>query len=215
MKISRRIVYQLAGGHADLRGEDWSRIFSQSIGGINRMRPSGLADVSWNSCCWSLKTVKLANPFKVKKVRLIAGRNSPVFSSGISDPFKNIQDTGQAVLAVYNDRLSEARKECSDIRICVLVRNMKSLEFAFFERSIIPIAPEDYTWELNKNQNLEAFFSGVHAFTWQPHGSQFTIIESVPQNVTKFRILKHPDVARLDVVLRDVGFSNDWIEMIS
>ena len=91
---------------------------------------------------------------------------------------------------------------------------METLEFAFFEHSITLIPLNDYTWEINRHQNLEAFFEGVHTFTWQPHGSQFTIIEPVPRSATKFRILKRPDVVPLDVVMRDVGFDENWIEML-
>lgn len=158
--------------------------------------------------------MKHGNPFKSKKIRLIAGRNSPVFSSGIKDPFEDIQSTGRSVLAIYNSRLAEARTKHSEVRLCALIRNMDKLEFTFFERSISPIPLNDYRWELNRHENFAAYSGKKHVFTWQPHGSQFTLIEDVPQSATKFRILKRPDVARLDVVLHDVGFTNDWIEII-
>ena len=212
--ISQRIVYLLARGHGDVGGGDWSKIFAKSIDGVDRSSPLGLADVSWNGCCWSLKTVKNPNPFTAQRIRLIAGRNSPVFSSGINDPFHDIQTTGDSVLTIYNSRLSEAHTEHSEVRLGILIRNMTTLEFTFFERSIAPIPLNDFRWELNRHQNFEAFLDARHAFTWQPHGSQFTIIEEVPQSATRFRILQRPNVASLEAVLRDVGFTQDWIEIV-
>jgi len=169
--ISQRIIYLLAGGHTDISGGDWSKIFAESIDGEDKSSPLGLADVSWNGCCWSLKTVKHGNPFKSKKIRLIAGRNSPVFSSGIKDPFEDIQSTGRSVLAIYNSRLAEARTKHSEVRLCALIRNMDKLEFTFFERSISPIPLNDYRWELNRHENFAAYSGKKHVFTWQPHGS--------------------------------------------
>ena len=214
MSICQRIVYQLAGGCAEMDGADWSRIFAQSIGGVDRPSPLGLADVSWNGCCWSLKTVKSKRPFGASKIRLISGRNSPQYSSGISDPFHDIRDTGHSVLSIYNNRLSEARTEHNDVRLGALLRNLEDLEFTFFERPITPLVVNDYEWKINKRENFEAFYEGRHVFTWQPHGSQFTLIEPVPASATRFRIVKRPGVANLEVVLRDVGFTEEWVQII-
>lgn len=205
----------MVSGRGDINGEDWARIFAESIGGLDHASPLGLADVSWNGCCWSLKTVKNKRPYKAKTVRLIAGRNSPQYSGGISDPLQNIAETGRIVLSIYNNRLAEARTQHSDVRLGVLLRNMEALEFAFYERHIVHLHDADYEWRKNRNGNLEAYSSqGVHTFTWQPHGSQFTIKDLVPLRTTRIRILQRPGVASLEDVLQSVGFSDEWVEVI-
>ena len=215
LRICQRIVYLLAGGHSDLSGGDWSRIFAESIEGVDHASPLGLADVSWNGCCWSQKTVKASKPLTASIVRLISGRNDPNFSSGITDPYVDIGATGASVLSIYNQRLAEAQTQHNDVRLGVLVRSMDQLEFTYFERPIIPFALNDYEWKVNRNNNLEGHGAGSHRFTWQPHGGQFTIKEPVPDSATQFRIVQRPGVASLDAVLQSVGFAEDWVQIIS
>ncbi len=212
--ICQRIVYQLASGRTDLSGDDWSRIFAESIEGINHASPLGLADVSWNGCCWSLKTVKARNPINARTVRLISGRNDPNFSSGISDPYLDISATGASVLSICNQRLAETQIKHSDVRLGVLVRNMSQLEFTYFERPMVIFPVNDYKWEVNRNNNLEGYGKSGHKFTWQPHGGQFTIKESVPDSGIRFRIVQRPRVASLKAVLQSVGFVEDWVQII-
>ena len=50
-------------------------------------------------------------------------------------------------------------------------------------------------------------------FTWQPHGSQFTIHTTVPDNAVKFRIKRPPSLAK-EVILDSLGFDESWIEII-
>ncbi len=42
---------------------------------------------------------------------------------------------------------------------------------------------ELYHFKWNKNNNLEGYDKETdkHRFTWQPSGSQFTIVEEIPQ----------------------------------
>ena len=57
------------------------------------------------------KTVKTKKPSIQKTVRLISGRNSPVYSFGekqISEV--NPDNLGSQVLEIWNDRVSAARK---------------------------------------------------------------------------------------------------------
>ena len=144
-----------------------------------------------------------------------SGRNSPVYSSGINDPFTNVQATGQSVLDIYNNRIEKARSDHKDMRLVVLVRNMETQEFTIFERPIAPLVVNNYQWKVNDRQNLEGFDGARHAFTWQPHGSQFTIIEPVPEGATCFRITQKPkSVIEMRHVLKWVGFKSDWIEIL-
>ena len=182
MGIGKQIVHRLALGLGDISGDDFGTIFANAIGGIHRSTPLGISDVVWKRCAWSLKTVKLPKPFKSKRVRLISGRNSPDYSQGISDPRADADDTGRAVLSIWNARVDEAMSEYDDLRIAVLVRNIATKEFMLFEEEAQRFVPTNYEWAFNKQGNLEGKekSTNTHRFTWQPHGSQFTIIREVP-----------------------------------
>ena len=213
--ICKRIVHIRAVGLADIAGNHFSRIFADSFSGQSYgNKPVGIADVSWNGCCWSVKTVQHKEPHEAKSIRLISGRNSPVFSSGITDPFVDLQATGQSVLDVYNERINTAKWDHGDTRMVVLLRNMRSQEFTLFERPIVPFVAQDYTWELNERGNFRGMRGDTQMFTWQPHGSQFTIHEPVPPSATKFKINREPGMLEMEYVLRKVGFNPDWVEVL-
>jgi hypothetical protein len=53
----------------------------------------------------------------------------------------------------------------------------------------------------------------VHRFTWQPHGSQFTFIEDVPDDRLAIRIRKPPSLDKEDV-LRTLNFDESWVQII-
>lgn len=210
--LAEQIVSLLATGHTDFSGDMFDRIFAKAIGGKALESPLGIADIVWGKCCWSAKTVKNKRPHAAQKVRLISGRNSPIYSAGITDPMADVQATGDAVLSIYNARIDEARKEYDDVRLLVCLRNMETREFTIFERAVYPLAINDYKWKVNKRSNLEAFKNGVHAFTWQPHGSQFTIVEAVPESAERFRIKQEPRRIKQKRILELTGFKADWIE---
>jgi len=52
-----------------------------------------------------------------------------------------------------------------------------------------------------------------HRFTWQPHGSQFTIIEDVPEKSLIIQIKKPPTLDK-DKILQTFGFDNSRITII-
>ena len=91
---------------------------------------------------------------------------------------------------------------------------MKVQEFTIFERSIFPLAVNNYRWCVNKNNNLLGYDGDKHVFTWQRHGSQFTIHESVPIGATRFRIKKEPVMLEMEHVLREVRFDPGWVEIL-
>ena len=212
--ICERLVHLKAVGKADVSGDEFSRIFADSISGQSFGKPVGIADVAWNGCCWSVKTVQHKLPHKAASVRLISGRNSPVYSSGINDPFEDVQATGQSVLDIYNDRINKAKWDHDDTRLVVLIRNMRAQEFTLFERPITPLVVNSYRWDINKNGNLVGLDGDRHVFTWQPHGSQFTIHERIPAGATRFRIKQEPGLLEMQHVLRLVGFKPDWVEIL-
>jgi hypothetical protein len=216
VEIGKHIVHRIAIGHADITGDDFGGIFARAISGEHRARPLGIADVIWNGCAWSVKTVKDNHPFTKRIVRIISGRNSPVYSSAINDPFADIQATGRSILRVWNARVDEAAAEHDDVRVFVMIRNMSTLEFTLFEFEATRFVPTNYEWRLNKDNNFEAYDiqSGAHRFTWQPHGAQFTIKHSVPASAYKFRINRTPTIIEERHVLQLTKFKDDWIEPV-
>ncbi len=175
-----------------------------------------IADVEWESCAWSVKTVQDKSPFTQTSIRVISGRNSPVYSSGVENPFADIQATGKAVLKVWNARVNESLNEHDDLRIFIMVRNMSTLEFTLMEIEPVRFVPSEYTWKKNKNGNLLAFDDRAeHRFTWQPHGSQFTVIHHIPASAYRFRIIKRPGMLAEEQVLRLSRFDESWIQPVT
>ncbi len=214
--LCKRFVHRLAVGHADLGGNDFSRIFAEAIGGDQFAQAVGVADVAWNGCAWSVKTVKAAYPFQTTSIRLISGRNSPTYSHGIENPLEDPQKTGEAVLEIYNARIDEAREQHDDIRLVVMIRNWEALEFVLFERPLVPVVVNEYQWAVNERNNLIGYVTDpqVKAFTWQPHGSQFTVHEPVPHATAEFRLRKEPSMLTMADVLGFVKFKPSWIDIL-
>ena len=100
------------------------------------------------------------------------------------------------------------------MRLVVFVRNMVAQEFTLFERPIYPLVVNKYRWVVNTRGNLIGFDDDAHVFTWQPHGSQFTIHEPIPQGAVRFRIAHEPAVLEMNKVLLEVGFKSDWVENV-
>ena len=215
VKIGGYIVYLLYIGRTDITGQDWGDAFSDSIGGVHHDSPIGIADVVLNKMAWSMKTVKHTNPFKAQTVRLISGRCSPDYSYGITDPHKDIQQTGRAVLGIWNERVNLAYDNYNPIRTSVLIRSNNLLSYTLFEEDSQRFRTSDYLWEVNTNGNL----IGKHIetqqvrFTWQPHGSQFTIHTHVPENAIKFQIKRPPQLSK-EEILDTINFNNDWVEIL-
>ena len=95
IEIGKRIVHRLAVGHADITGDDFGGIFAAAINGEHRGKPLGVSDVTWNGCAWSVKTMQPSKPFTQPIVRAISGRNSPVYSAGILDPYAGPSHRGR------------------------------------------------------------------------------------------------------------------------
>lgn len=206
-------MHRLAIGHSDITGDDFGTIFANSIGGVHRGRPLGIADVELNECAWSIKTVKSTLPYDETTIRLISGRNSPDYSLGIANPHANPENTGRAVLSVWNARVNEALDQYNDLRIVVMLRNMETRQYRIFEEEALRFTPTDYTWLFNRRGNLEGRnrITNEHVFTWQPHGSQFTVIRNIPASARRFAILPNVPMVQLDTILAAVRFKPEWI----
>lgn len=144
-------MYLLYIGRKDITGADWGEAFSSAINGKHLDSPIGIADVILNGMAWSMKTVKNNNPDKVKTVRLISGRCSPDYSYGITDPHKDIQETGRAVLGIWNERINIAQDSYNPVRTSILIRSDDLLSYCLFEEDSHRYRTNDYVWEVNKN----------------------------------------------------------------
>lgn len=216
LSIGKQIVHRLAIGLANITGDDFGGIFAEAIGGQHFACPIGVTDVEWDQCSWSAKTVQNNKPFTTPIVRLISGRNSVSFSYGIKDPFVDIDKTGESVLNIWNERVNQSFSNHDDLRVVVLIRNISRLEFTLFEYEATRYTPADYKWHVNDKNNFYGFdkITDVHRFTWQPHGSQFTLLKQVPGSACKFRIARNPKIIEKCHVLELIGFEDDWIERI-
>lgn len=212
--IGSYLVYLIYIGRKDISGADWGDAFASAIGGKHLDSPVGIADVVLDKNCWSMKTVKATDPFASSTVRLISGRCSPDYSYGITDPHSDIQRTGEAVLNIWNERVNIATDHYSRLRTGILIRSYDLLSYRLFEEDTHRYRTTDYHWEVNPNGNLIGKDSnGRVCFTWQPHGSQFTIHTEVPESAVKFRV-KQPPTLRKEDVLKSIDFDPSWVEIL-
>ena len=215
--IGREIVYLLASkGKPNLIGSEWEEIFAKSIGAQWKDSNVGLDDVRLKNTAWGAKTVKATKPSEAKKVRLISGRNSIVYSFGANiDTSVDPALPGEQVLSIWNDRVSAIREKFDHLRTIVLIKSNDLSEVVVFEFETIRYDPELFYWEWNKDHNLEGFSKAQkeHMFTWQPHGSQFTIHEKVPKERVIIQI-KKPSPLDKEKTLKALGFDKTWIKVI-
>jgi hypothetical protein len=212
--LGKELVYLLASkGKAILEGPEWESIFATCIGADWKPSNVGLDDVILGNTAWGAKTVKATRPSSQAKVRLISGRNSPVYSYGDTiDTNANPNLVGKSILDIWNERVSAIREKFQNLRTVVLVKSNDLTEVVVFEFDTIRYDPELYTWTWNKNGNLVGTEKSAkkHRFTWQPHGSQFTIVEDIPEKSLIIRI-KNPKTLDKDEVLKALGFDRSWI----
>jgi hypothetical protein len=215
--LGRELVYLLASrGTPRLEGSDWEEIFAHLVSAQWKPSNIGLDDIVLQQTAWGAKTVKNRKPSTVSKVRLISGRNSLVYSFGdreISNADPN--EHGEKILMIWNERVAGIRKLYKHLRTVVLIKSDDLLEAAIFEFETILYSVDEFWWQWNERNNLEGFAkkNDQHIFTWQPHGSQFTIIENVPGDRLAIRIKKPPQVDRNEI-LKAIHFDESWVEII-
>ncbi len=215
VRIGGYMVHLLYVGRKDISGTDWGDAFADSVGGRHLDSPVGIADVVFGKMAWSMKTVKNSNPLSAKTVRLISGRCSPDYSYGITDPHADIQRTGTAVLGIWNERVNIAQDYYTPLRTSVLIRSNDLLTYCIYEEECHRYATNEFKWEVNPNGNLigKSLETGETCFTWQPHGSQFTIHSKVPAGAVKFTIKQPPMLSKEDV-LKTINFDSGWVDII-
>lgn len=213
-KLGKELIYLLASkGKPELEGSEWENIFANCIGAEWKPSNVGLDDVVMGNTAWGAKTVKATKPSTQKKVRLISGRNSPNYSFGErSDQKADPTLIGKLVLEIWNERVSAIREKHKHVRTVVLLKSNDLSEVVVFEFETIRYDYELYNWEWNKNNNLVGTHkkTGEHTFTWQPHGSQFTITEEVPEKSLVIKI-KQPKTLNKDQILKALGFDKSWV----
>lgn len=216
--IGLEIVLMLATSRNPvLEGQEWERIFAKAIDAEWKPSNVGLDDVVKGAFAWGAKTVKCANPHQAKNVRLISGRNNPEYS------FQTIAKTddgiGKQVLGIWNSRVEGIRNKFKEARTVVLLKpqnfDNEKLAFSVFELETVRYPEDKFIWKRNKQNNLEGFEreNNDHRFTWQRHGSQFTIKEFVPKNHVKFFVKKPPMLPEKQI-LELIGYNSSWIEIL-
>ncbi|MCY4143756.1 MAG: hypothetical protein OXG08_08745 [Gammaproteobacteria bacterium] len=204
----------MAVGRTDISGNDFGDIFASAVQGTHFSKPLGIVDVENVATGWSVKTVKTqSNLDNIRHVRLISGRNSPTYSTQLDNVRDDPQATGEAVLAIWNARYRIAAEKYNDIRTVVLIRNMGTQTFRLFEVPTAPFPAVEYTWSYNSKNNLEGREKGTgqHCFTWQPHGSQFTVIRHIPASSRRFSIDRVVNAVSVEAILELSNYSDDWI----
>ena len=215
-KLGREVVYLLATKSTpSLEGTEWEQIFANCIGATWKPSNVGLDDVVLGVCAWGAKTVKAQNPHTAKSIRLISGRNSPAYSFDQMDLDRNPQEIGNDVLKIWNARVESLRNKFSHLRTVVLIKSDDLTKLAVFETDTILYPIDDFNWLRNKRGNLEAYDTErKHQFTWQPHGSQFTIIEDVPQECLLVQV-KSPKKLDKASVLKALDFDKTWVKVVN
>lgn len=218
--LGQEIVYLLASkGRPDLQGDEWEQIFAKCVGADWKPSNVGLDDVVMGNTAWGAKTVKsnIKDFKKLKQIRLISGRNSPVYSyGGTIDTNADPNIIGEQVLEIWNERVSAIREKFKHLRTVVLVKSNDLSQVAVFEFDTVRYDSDLYEFIWNKNGNLEGYEKGAEykstnkRFTWQPHGSQFTITEIVPEKTMILKI-KQPEKLDKTKILDAIGFDKSWV----
>ena len=219
-RFAEEIVYMLATKDTmSLEGNEWEQIFANCIKAEWKPSNVGLDDIVLDNCCWSAKTVKASGNGKIgkqKTVRLISGRNSPIYSYGIDRITEAEPNSiGKMILDIWNERVSGIRQYFKFARTVVLVKGLDYSEYLIFEVETIRYDSDQYVFEWNSRGNLEGYSKEErnHKFTWQPHGSQFTIIEEIPQERYHLKIRK-PEKLDKASILKALAFDKSWVTVL-
>jgi hypothetical protein len=214
--LGKELIYLLATkGRPTLEGSEWEEVFATCINADWFPSNVGLDDIVLGNTAWGAKTVKAPKPSKQASVRLISGRNSPLYSFGHSiDTNLDPEKVGISILDIWNERVSSVREKYKQLRTVVLIKSSDLSEVVVFEFETIRYDPELFSWHWNKNGNLEGvnLKTKKHCFTWQPHGSQFTIIEDVPNENIIINI-KKPSPLKKEGVLELIGYDKSWVSI--
>lgn len=211
--VGEQLIYILATrGATDIEGKEWEQIFAKSINADWKPSNVGLDDIVLENTAWGAKSVKNSRPSKVKKIRLISGRNDLINSYDYNvQPGYLPDEHGELVLNIWNERVSSIRKYYKHLRTVILIRSYDLIESVIFEFDTIRYDPELFYWKW-KGKNLYGYqkHDDVQKFTWQSGGQQFTIFETVLKDSITINI-KKPDLLPKEFILNEIGFDSSWI----
>lgn len=215
LRVGKQIIYLIATkSNPTILGGEWEEVFARAIDAEWVPSNIGLDDVVKDNCAWGAKTVTNRNPWTCGHVRLISGRNSPVYSYGdeISTEAEPTE-VGRQVVEIWNARVESIRAKHRHLRTIVLIKGPGLLTLSIFEVETIRYEPDLYTWSWNERGNLEGHRDGQHHFTWQPHGSQFTIIQRVPDNRLKLQLQQPGRISETEY-LHAIGYDDSWVRVV-
>lgn len=214
MRLARSITWhRCKNTNPKITGDEAAEYWADAIGGRHRNSPDGLDDVVIDGhadFAWSVKTI--AQQSKAGKTcRLISGRCQPEFSfEGFKNSEHSVQEVGEKVLSIYNERVAATRRRHPDLRSLTLLRHDADAHYRVFEDDLYRIS-EPIHWRANKGGNFEGYdAANIHRFTWQPHGAQFTIIKSIPHDAVCFSV-KEPGKIDRDKALEAIGYDDSWV----
>lgn len=217
--LAKNVVYMMATKQSmSLEGNEWEQIFAECVGADWKPSNVGLDDVVLDNCCWGAKTVFGQGDIEHQdKVRLICGRNAVTYSFGV-DNYSEVDpnELGKMVLQIWNERVSAVRQVFKFVRTVVLVKSKDYRDYLVFEFDTVRYDPELFYFKWNKRGNLEGYDkqTNQHKFTWQPSGSQFTIIEKIPTERLHISI-KQPEPIDKETILQALKFDKSWYRIVS
>lgn len=206
----------------DVSGSLWEQIFAFSIN-AKRDTPlaNGIDDVQdrATSTAWSAKTVKWVRKGSIDeaiknetaKVQLISGRNDPLYSYNVVVDPKNDDpaQVGSLILGIWNERVKSVRTKFINLRTVVMAKCELLDKVVVFEKETSLYDPCNFNWRWNEKNNLKGEYNGEDVFTWQPHGSQFTINNVyIPKSAIVISI-SSPDKMALSDILDNSGWSSE------
>ena len=118
-------------------------------------------------------------------------------------------------MAIWNERINIAQDNYKQVRTNILVRSDDLKSYILFEEENQRFRTNDYIWKEKENGNIIGLDikTNKQKFTWQPHGSQFTINTDIPVNATRFEI-KLSESMYCDKFLDTIGFDHSWIKIL-
>jgi hypothetical protein len=215
--VASELSVAMATGRTEIEGKDWEQIFAKAIAAEWRPSVVGLDDilVPTLSAAWGAKTIKNDNPFTVRSIRLISGRNSPDYSYGEAAPRDlDAAKLGELVIGIWNERVAALYQKYKTLRTVILIKGPRLEKVSIFEIETIRYNSNEYDWGWNKNNNLVATKDGKGKFTWQPHGAQFTIHETVPDYALNIEI-DPPHVITTEAILEAIGFKENSYRVVT
>lgn len=215
--VAGELSAAVALGRIDIEGKDWEQIFAKAINAEWHPSVVGLDDilVPALSAAWGAKTIKNDHPFTARNIRLISGRNSPAYSYDITDVRAlDPAELGEKVVEIWNERVAALYQKYKTLRTVVLVKGPELRQISVFEKQTVRYNAGEFQWRWNKNGNLVAkTAAGDSAFTWQPHGSQFTIHETIPDYALNIEIDPPKGIAT-EKILETIGFDESCYRVV-